>query len=111
MGLRGAYLSGRSLTGMARLAGATTVRLGPTATSALLQTSMLGAEVLAWNSPWLSPMFTGAKLSNNDCDFPSSGHVHNFEVRVYDPAKLMLTEMLLVPQECNGHWSKVILLV
>ena len=87
MGLRGAYLSGRSLTGMARLAGATTVRLGPTATSALIQTSMLGAEVLAWSSPWLSPMFTGAKLSNNDCDFPASGHIHNFEVRVYDPAK------------------------
>jgi len=87
MGLRGAYLSGRSLTGMARLAGATTVRLGPTATSGLIQTSLLGTELLAWSSPWLSPMFTGAKLSNNDCDFPPSGHVHNFEVRVYDPAK------------------------
>jgi hypothetical protein len=87
MGLRGAYLSGRSLTGMARLAGATTVRLGPTATSGLIQTSLLGTELLAWSSPWLSPMFTGAKLSNNDCDFPASGHVHNFEIKVYDPAK------------------------
>ena len=87
MGLRGAYLSGRSLTGMARLAGATTVRLGPTATSGLIQTSLLGTELLAWSSPWLSPMFTGAKLSNNDCDFPASGHIHNFEIKVYDPSK------------------------
>jgi hypothetical protein len=85
LGIRSLKMSQTGLSAMAKAAQVSTVRVA--STSALIQTSVLGTELLAWSSPWLSPMFTGAKLSNNDCDFPASGHVHNFEVRVYDPAK------------------------
>jgi len=85
LGIRGLRMSQTGLSAMAKAAQVSTVRVA--STSAFIQTSVLGTELLAWSSPWLSPMFTGAKLSNNDCDFPASGHVHNFEVRVYDPAK------------------------
>jgi hypothetical protein len=85
LGIRGLRMSQTGIRAMAKVAQVSTVRVASTA--AFIQTSLLGAELLAWSSPWLSPMFTGAKLSNNDCDFPASGHVHNFEVRVYDPTK------------------------
>jgi hypothetical protein len=85
LGIRGLRMSQTGLSAMAKAAQVSTVRVA--STSALIQTSVLGTELLAWSSPWLSPMFTGAKLSNNDCDFPASGHIHNFEVKVYDPAK------------------------
>jgi len=85
LGIRGLRMSQTGLSAMAKAAQVSTVRVA--STSAFIQTSVLGTELLAWSSPWLSPMFTGAKLSNNDCDFPASGHIHNFEVRVYDPAK------------------------
>jgi len=85
LGIRGLRMSQTGLSAMAKAAQVSTVRVA--STSAFIQTSLLGTELLAWSSPWLSPMFTGAKLSNNDCDFPASGHIHNFEVRVYDPAK------------------------
>jgi len=85
LGIRGALKGGASMLAVARTAGVSSVRYG--ATAALVETALLGGELLAWTSPWLSPMFTGATLSNNSCDFPANGHVHNFEVRVYDPAK------------------------
>lgn len=85
LGIRGLRMSQTGLSAMAKAAQVSTVRVA--STSAFIQTSVLGTELLAWSSPWLSPMLTGAKLSNNDCDFPPSGHIHNFEVRVYDPAK------------------------
>jgi hypothetical protein len=85
LGLRAVKMSQTGIRAMAKAAQVSTVRVA--STSAFIQTSLLGTELLAWSSPWLSPMFTGAKLSNNDCDFPASGHVHNFEVRVYDPTK------------------------
>jgi len=50
-------------------------------------TSLMGAEVIGWTSPFVIPMFTGATRSRNNCYFPPSGHQHNFAVQVYDPTK------------------------
>jgi len=50
-------------------------------------TSLMGAEIIGWTSPFLVPMFTGATRSRNNCYFPAAGHQHNFAVQVYDPMK------------------------
>lgn len=49
--------------------------------------SLLGAEIIGWTSPFVVPMFTGATRSRNNCFFPAAGHQHNFAVQVYDPTK------------------------
>ncbi len=55
--------------------------------SGAIWSSLLGAEIIGWSSPFIIPMFTGATRNSNTCYFPAAGHQHNFAVQVYDPTK------------------------